>query len=60
MLIVEETTFDNPRINHIYYLSNDRSKMYGYQTKDGRTSKTFTRPLNFEAYGRSFRVIKRS
>ena len=60
MIIVRETTeWKDTCLNHIYVLSDDKSKMYGY-VKAGTLEHTrFKKPLVFDARGRTFKLLKK-
>lgn len=50
----ETTAWDGNVPNHIYLLSTDKSKMYGYIRRGGDTAETFKKPYRFDARRRSF------
>jgi SWIM zinc finger len=55
----EVTAWAEPNaVNHIYYLSDDKSKMVGY-IKNGTTSLfKFKRPITISTKGRKFRLVR--
>ena len=48
----ETTAWDVP--NHVYLLSTDKSKAYGYIKRGTEVAVTFKKPYNFDARGRNF------
>ena len=52
----ETTAWDVP--NHVYLLSTDKSKMYGYIKRNTEDAVTFKKPYRFDARGRSFVEVK--
>jgi hypothetical protein len=44
--------------NHVYLLSTDKSKMYGYIRRGTEVAETFKKPYRFDARGRSFVEVK--
>jgi len=52
----ETTAWEVP--NHIYLLSTDKSKMYGYIKRGTDMAETFKKPYRFDARGRSFVVVE--
>ena len=44
--------------NHVYLLSTDKSKMYGYIKRNTEDAITFKKPYRFDARGRSFIEVK--
>lgn len=44
--------------NHIYLLSNDKWKAFGYIKHGTEEAFVFKKPYNFDARGRTFRVVK--
>ena len=44
--------------NHVYLLSTDKSKMYGYIRRGTDVSETFKKPYRFDARGRTFVEVK--
>lgn len=60
MIIVRETTvWKESCPNHIYVLSDDKSKMYGYVKAGTLEHKTFSKALGFDARGRTFQLLKK-
>lgn len=45
--------------NHLYILSDDKTKMYGYVMAGTGQKKAFSRPHSFDARGRKFEIIQR-
>ena len=59
MIVVQEVTeWDDAIQNHIYFLSDDKSKMYGYVRKGTNRPFTFSKPLGFVASRRKFKAIE--
>ena len=44
--------------NHVYLLSTDKSKMYGYIKRGTDGAVTFKKPYRFDARGRTFLEVK--
>jgi hypothetical protein len=44
--------------NHVYLLSTDKSKMYGYIRRGTDVSETFKKPYRFDARGRTFVEVR--
>ena len=44
--------------NHVYLLSTDKSKMYGYIKRGTETAETFKKPYRFDVRGRTFVEVK--
>lgn len=61
MIVVQETTSDwsHPVPNHIYFLSNNKSKMYAYINAVTGESKIFKNPIGFETKYRTFELIRK-
>lgn len=60
MIIVRETTvWDGNYPNHIYVLSDDKSKLYGYVRAGTLEHKTFSKPMGFDPRGRTFKLLKK-
>jgi hypothetical protein len=59
MKTVRETTVwaEQSAINHIYFLSDDMSKMYAYARGDTLEVKHFSRPIGIETRGRKFAAV---
>lgn len=60
MLVVKETTEwaeDYP--NHIYILSDDKSKMLAYVKAGTEEYKVFKKPIGFDTRGRTFKLIQK-
>jgi hypothetical protein len=52
----ETTAWEIP--NHIYLLSTDKSKMYGYVRRGTDVAETFKKPYRFDARYRTFVEVK--
>jgi len=60
LIIVQETTvWDGNYANHVYLLSDDKSKMIGYLRDGTLTAKIFKNPIGFDTRGRKFEVLER-
>lgn len=60
MIAVQETTeWKEPTPNHIYFLSNDKSKMHSYINVLTGEHKIFTKPIGFDQRGRTFKILKK-
>lgn len=60
MIIVQETTeWDGPYPNHVYLLSDDKSKMIGFLPVGAAAAKLFKNPIGFDTRGRKFELIER-
>jgi hypothetical protein len=44
--------------NHVYLLSTDKSKMYGYIRRGTDVTETFKKPYRFDTRGRTFLEVK--
>lgn len=55
-----ETTKDwkDPVSNHIYYLTDDKSKMVAFYNVDNKTIKKFSKPIRFDTRYRTFKELK--
>jgi hypothetical protein len=54
----ETTEWDSPTApNHIYYLSDDKSKMVGYIQQGTTVLKKFKQPITISTKGRKFKLI---
>ena len=54
----ETTQWDSPTApNHIYYLSDDKSKMVGYIQQGTTVLKKFKQPIGISTKGRTFKVV---
>lgn len=60
MKAFQETTSDwSTRVsNHIYYLSDDKSKMYAFYNVDSKTVTKFKNPIRFDTRYRKFKELK--
>lgn len=54
----ETTTWSTPCINHIYLLSDDRSKMYAFVRSDTKELKEFKQPISIDIRGRKFVAVE--
>ena len=52
----ETTAWEAP--NHIYLLTTDKSKMYGYIKSSTQENVVFKKPMRFDTRGRSFVEVK--
>ncbi len=60
MLVVRETTqWDGDYPNHIYILSDDKSKMLAYVKTGTDEHKVFKKPIGFDTRGRTFEVLQK-
>ena len=60
MLVVQETTsWSTGTPNHIYFLSNNKTKMYAYINALTGEGKIFKVPMEFSAKGRTFDIIRK-
>ena len=60
MLVVRETTvWDGDYPNHIYILSDDKSKMLAYVRAGTDEYKVFKKPIGFDTRGRKFEVMQK-
>lgn len=50
----ETTVWDSATPNHIYLLSTDKSKMFGYIKRGTDSAVTFKKPYRFDVRGRKF------
>lgn len=59
MIKVQETTksFED-KFKHVYFLSDDKFKMYGYIPNGESEPKMLTIPLSFSPKGRTFTKLK--
>lgn len=61
MITLQETTYWGPKaVNQIYILSDDRREMYGVISAGHTRPTLFTRPIRFEARGRTFKLLVRT
>ena len=44
--------------NHVYLLTTDKSKMYGYIKRNTESAITFKKPYRFDARGRTFVEVR--
>ena len=60
MKVYLETTSDwtVPVSNHIYYLSDDKRKMYAFYNVDTKVVKKFKNPIQFNPRYRTFKELK--
>ena len=54
----ETTVWDGNVPNHIYLLSTDKSKMFGYIKHSDKKNVVFKKPYRFDARGRTFQEVK--
>ena len=54
----ETTDWTDTTPNHIYLLTTDKSKMYGYIKSGSRENVVFAKPMRFDARGRNFVEVK--
>jgi hypothetical protein len=54
----ETTAWDSNMPNHIYLLSTDKSRMYGYIKRGTDDAVTFKKPYRFDVRGRKFVEVK--
>lgn len=54
----ETTDWQTPTKNHIYLLSNDKSKMYAYVRAGSDSVFKFAKPIRFDTRGRKFLQVK--
>jgi hypothetical protein len=54
----ETTVWDGTVPNHVYLLSTDKSKMYGYIRRGTDVPETFKKPYRFDTRGRQFVEVK--
>jgi hypothetical protein len=53
----ETTVWAGPYPNHIYLLSDDKSKMFGYLRNGNLETTVFKKAIRFDVRGRTFRVV---
>jgi hypothetical protein len=60
MKFFQETTTDwaSPTPNHVYLLTTDKSKMYGYIKKGTEDVTVFKKPYRFDARRRTFQEVR--
>lgn len=58
MIKVIETTFEEPYLNHEYFLSDDKFQCLGYIPFGEKEPKMFQFPMKFSTKGRKFRKLK--
>jgi hypothetical protein len=54
----ETTDWAVPTPNHIYLLSTDKSKMFGYIKRGTEDTMVFKKPIRFDVRGRKFVEVK--
>ena len=54
----ETTAWETPTPNHIYLLTTDKSKLYGYIKSSSQENVVFAKPIRFDTRGRSFVEVK--
>ena len=55
----EITEWAEPTPNHLYLLTDDKSKMIAYVKEGTNEHKVFSKPLGFDPRGRKFKEVKR-
>jgi hypothetical protein len=55
---LETTVWNVPAVNHIYLLSDDKSKMYAYVRSDTKELKQFKSPIGIDTRGRKFQLVE--
>lgn len=60
MRVLQETTKDwtVPCPNHIYYVTNDKSKMVAFYNVVTKTVTKFSKPMGFDTRYRTFKELK--
>lgn len=60
MRVLQETTKDWvwPTPNHIYYVSDDKSKLFAFYNVNTKQTKTFKKPIGFDTRHRTFKELK--
>ena len=60
MRVFQETTNDwvGNVTNHIYYLTDDKSKMVAFYNMDKKQIKKFIKPIRFDMRYRKFKELK--
>ena len=53
----ETTTWSTPAINHVYLLSDDKTKMYAFVRSDTHELKEFRNPITISTKGRKFKAV---
>lgn len=54
----ETTQWENATPNHIYLLTTDKSKLYGYIKSSTQENIVLAKPIRFDARGRTFVEVK--
>lgn len=54
----ETTLWSTPAVNHIYLLSDDKSKMFAFVRGDTNELKEFKRPISIDTRGRKFKAVE--
>lgn len=54
----ETTAWQVPTPNHIYLLTTDKSKLYGYIKSSTKENVVFKKPIRFDTRGRTFVEVK--
>lgn len=58
MKVLQETTvWPGSTPNHVYFVDDSRSKMFGYVPAGTDQAQRFSRPLPFGVKGRSFQIV---
>lgn len=59
ILVAETTVWEGDFPNHVYLLSDDKSKMYGYAKFNTSDIKMMSKPIRFDTRGRQFTLLHR-
>lgn len=59
ILVAETTVWEGDFPNHVYLLSDDKSKMHGYAKHGSSDIKMMSKPIRFDTRGRQFTVLHR-
>jgi hypothetical protein len=54
----ETTVWDGNVPNHVYLLSTDKSRMFGYMKAGTTETQVFKKPYRFDARGRTFQEVQ--
>ena len=61
MILAKETTqWDSYCPNHVYLLSDDMYRMFGYFKSGTKEFKLFSKPIQFDKRHRSFKVLQKN
>lgn len=59
MKVLKETTqWLSSTPNHVYFVDDSRSKMFGYVPANANQAQRFSKPMPFSARGRQFKEVK--